>query len=116
MGQAQGVATPGGRGLVVGEAWRGPGRGYVAALLRDFPQLMGQGGLALGDGPWRPGGLHVRQFTFTWREGGEIEDRESVTKDRCDVTAISLLQAPNIYVPGSANANDASVGLDVSLM
>lgn len=100
MGQAQRVATPGGRGLVVGESWRGPGRGCVAARpLRDFPQLMGKRGLALGDGPWGPGGLHVRQFTFTWREGGEIEDRKSVT-DKDVVLQLSWLQATmsNIHI------------------
>lgn len=75
MGQAQRVATPGRGGLVVGEAWRGAGRSRGAAWpLRDFPQLMGQRGLALGDGPWGPGGLHVRQFTFTWRGDRETED------------------------------------------
>lgn len=68
LAQAQRVAAPGGGVLVVSEAWRGTGRGRgVARPLRDFPQFMGQRGLALGDGPWGPGGLHVRQFTFTWR-------------------------------------------------
>jgi len=70
LGQAQRVAAPGGGGFAVGEAWWGPRRGSVAARpLRDFPQLVGQRGLALGDGPRGPGGLHVRQLAFTWREG-----------------------------------------------
>lgn len=66
LSQTQRVASPGGGGLVVGEAWRRAAGGRAAAgPLGDLPQLVRQGPLALGDGPLGPGGLHFREFTFT---------------------------------------------------
>ena len=42
---------------------------------------MGKRGLALGDGPWGPGGLHVRQFTFTQREDGQLRECQVTNED-----------------------------------
>lgn len=86
LGQAQRVASPGGGGLVVGEARRGPGGGRGAAWpLGDFPQLVGQRHLALGDGPRGPGGLHVVQFTFLrtkHREENKQRNQRRVKSER----------------------------------
>lgn len=79
LAQAQRVAAPGGGWFAVGEAWWGPWRGRVAAWpLRDFPQLVGQRGLALGDGPLWPGGLHLRQLAFTQRDREENPSRTTM--------------------------------------
>lgn len=52
LGQTQRVAAPGRGGLVVGETWWWPGGGRGAAgSLRDFPELVRQRALALGDRP-----------------------------------------------------------------
>lgn len=52
LGQTQRVSAPGRGGLVVGEAWWRPGGGRGAAgPLRDFPELVRQRTLALGDRP-----------------------------------------------------------------
>lgn len=81
MGETQRVASPGGRGLVVGEAWRrAAGGGATAGPLGDLPQLVRQGALALRDGPLGPGRLHFREFTFTdgkQKRGGESYDIQS---------------------------------------
>lgn len=67
LGQAQRIAAPGGGGLCIGEAgWGTRGSCGAAWPLGDFPQLMGQRGLALRDRPLVPGRLHVGQFTYTW--------------------------------------------------
>ena len=61
LGQTQGVAPPGRGRLGVGEARRGAGRGRVAApgALGDLPQLVGQRGLAVRNGAWRPSRFHL---------------------------------------------------------
>lgn len=67
LSQSQRAAAPRGGGLGVGETRWGPGRGRGAArALRNLPQLMGQRGLALSNGPRGPGRLHFSQFTFTF--------------------------------------------------
>lgn len=81
--QAQRVAAPRRRGFVVCESWRRSGRGRGAAgPLRNLPQLMGQRGLALGDGPLGPGGLHIRQFTCMSKQDGEKEEKGTGTVRR----------------------------------
>lgn len=76
----------------MGEARWGARRSCGAARpLGDFPQLVGQRGLALGDGPWGPGGLHVRHFTFAQREGGETKDSsEDKVTDKDLIACVEL--------------------------
>lgn len=66
LGQTQRAAPPRGGRLCVGEARRRAGRGCGAAprALWDLPQLMGQRGLAVRNGAWRPSRFHLWQFTF----------------------------------------------------
>lgn len=61
--ESQGVSTPRGRGLGVGQARRWPcGSSCVPESLWDFPKLVRERRLGVWDGPWGPSGLHVRQL------------------------------------------------------
>lgn len=82
LGQAQGAAPPGWGRLRVGEARRRAGRGRVAApgALGDLPQLMGQRGLAVRNGAWRPSRFHLWQFTWMEKSEGKVGLQNQVTE------------------------------------
>ena len=82
LGQTQGVAPPRWGRLAVGEARWGAWRGYIAAPgpLRDLPQLVRQGGLAMRDRARRPGRFHLWQFTWLEKREGNVGIQNQVTK------------------------------------